>query len=137
MLSPFPYIFACLSLSLLFRQSLLYDSQFNISIRTRLISTSNGQVVAVLTVLSMDLHLLLAASLLDEPLVRTLTCGCQRWGRSISVARGRYCNTVNTGFLHKHDDATGVLWSITLPGIQLGDRLIAATCRWSSWVFTQ
>jgi len=32
-------IFACLSLSLLFRQSLLYDSQFNISIRTRLIST--------------------------------------------------------------------------------------------------
>ena len=40
MLSPFPYIFACLSLSLLFRQSLLYDSQFNISIRTRLISTA-------------------------------------------------------------------------------------------------
>jgi len=39
MLSPFPYIVACLSLSLLFRQSLLYDSQFNISIRTRLIST--------------------------------------------------------------------------------------------------
>jgi predicted membrane metal-binding protein len=39
MLSPFPYIFACLFLSLLFRQSLLYDSQFNISIRTRLIST--------------------------------------------------------------------------------------------------
>jgi hypothetical protein len=39
MLSPFPYIFACFSLSLLFRQSLLYDSQFNISIRTRLIST--------------------------------------------------------------------------------------------------
>ena len=37
--SSFPYIFACLSLSLLFRQSLLYDSQFNISIRTRLIST--------------------------------------------------------------------------------------------------
>jgi hypothetical protein len=35
----FPYIFAFLSLSLLFRQSLLYDSQFNISIRTRLIST--------------------------------------------------------------------------------------------------
>jgi len=39
MLSPFSYIYACLSLSLLFRQSLLYDSQFNISIRTRLIST--------------------------------------------------------------------------------------------------
>jgi len=35
----FPYIFACLSLSLLSRQSLLYDSQFNISIRSRLIST--------------------------------------------------------------------------------------------------
>ena len=34
-------IYSCLSfsLSLLFRQSLLYDSQFNISIRTRLIST--------------------------------------------------------------------------------------------------
>ena len=42
--SSFPYIFACLSLSLLFRQSLLYDSQFNISIRTRLIST---QIAAV------------------------------------------------------------------------------------------
>jgi hypothetical protein len=39
MLSPFPYIFACLSLSLLFRQSLLYDIQFKISIHTRLIST--------------------------------------------------------------------------------------------------
>jgi len=37
--SSIPYIFASLSLSLLFRQSLLYDSQFNISIRTRLIST--------------------------------------------------------------------------------------------------
>jgi hypothetical protein len=43
----FPYIFACLSLSLLFRQSLLYDSQFNISIRTRLISTSSKYVVGV------------------------------------------------------------------------------------------
>jgi len=40
MLSPFAYIFLYVSLSLLFRQSLLYDSQFNISIRTRLISTS-------------------------------------------------------------------------------------------------
>jgi len=39
MLSPFPYICLSFSLSLLFRQSLLYDSQFNISIRTRLIST--------------------------------------------------------------------------------------------------
>jgi hypothetical protein len=39
MLFPFPYIFACLSLSLLLRQSLLYNSQFNISIRTWLIST--------------------------------------------------------------------------------------------------
>jgi hypothetical protein len=38
-LSPFPYICLSFSLSLLFRQSLLYDSQFNISIRTRLIST--------------------------------------------------------------------------------------------------
>ena len=37
--SSFPYIFDCLSLSLLFWQSLLYNSQFNISIRTRLIST--------------------------------------------------------------------------------------------------
>ena len=33
------YIRLSFSLSLLFRQSLLYDSQFNISIRTRLIST--------------------------------------------------------------------------------------------------
>jgi len=33
------YICLSFSLSLLFRQSLLYDSQFNISIRTRLIST--------------------------------------------------------------------------------------------------
>ena len=40
--SSFPYIFACLSLSLLFKQSLLYDSQFNISIRTRLISTCSS-----------------------------------------------------------------------------------------------
>jgi hypothetical protein len=39
MLSPFPYICQSFSLSLLFRQSLLYDSQFNISIRTGLIST--------------------------------------------------------------------------------------------------
>jgi hypothetical protein len=38
----FPIIFACLSLSLLFRQSLLYDSQFNISIRTQLISTCSS-----------------------------------------------------------------------------------------------
>jgi hypothetical protein len=37
--SSFPYIFACRSLSLLLRQSLLYGNQFNISIRTRLIST--------------------------------------------------------------------------------------------------
>ena len=36
------YILACLSLSLLFRQSLLYDSQFNISICTQLISTVSG-----------------------------------------------------------------------------------------------
>ena len=34
------YIRLSFSLSLLFRQSLLYDSQFNISIRTRLISTT-------------------------------------------------------------------------------------------------
>jgi hypothetical protein len=34
------YICLSFSLSLLFRQSLLYDSQFNISIRTRLISTA-------------------------------------------------------------------------------------------------
>jgi len=39
MLSPFPYICLSFSLSLLSRQSLLYESQFNISIRTRLIST--------------------------------------------------------------------------------------------------
>jgi len=43
--SSFPYIFAYLSLSLLFRQSLLYDSQFNISIRTRLISTQIAAVI--------------------------------------------------------------------------------------------
>ena len=35
------YICLSFSLSLLFGQSLLYDSQFNISIRTGLISTSN------------------------------------------------------------------------------------------------
>jgi hypothetical protein len=35
------YICLSLSLSLLFRPSLLYDSQFNISIRTRLISTQH------------------------------------------------------------------------------------------------
>jgi hypothetical protein len=37
------YMFACPSLSLLLRQSLLYDSQFSISIRTRLISTLSGK----------------------------------------------------------------------------------------------
>jgi hypothetical protein len=50
MLSPFPYIFACLSLSLLFRQSLLYDSQFNISIRTRLISTMQMVMMAMVMI---------------------------------------------------------------------------------------
>jgi len=39
MVSPLPYICLCFSLSLFFGQSLLYDSQFNISICTRLIST--------------------------------------------------------------------------------------------------
>jgi hypothetical protein len=40
-------IYICLSFSLLFRQSLLYNSHFNISIRTRLISTSSKYVVGV------------------------------------------------------------------------------------------
>ena len=39
------YICLSFSLSLLFRQSLLYDSQFNISIRTRLISTHLRDIV--------------------------------------------------------------------------------------------
>jgi len=37
------YLCLSLSLSLLFRQSLSYDSQFNISIRTRLISTQKNE----------------------------------------------------------------------------------------------
>jgi len=53
MVSPFPCICLSFSLPLFFRQSLLYDSQFNISIRTGLISTggkplasaSNGNTV--------------------------------------------------------------------------------------------
>jgi hypothetical protein len=42
------YICLSFSLSLLFRQSLLYDSQFNISIRTRLISTGYEPGISVL-----------------------------------------------------------------------------------------
>ena len=45
-------IYSCLPfpLSLPFRQSLLYDSQFNISIRTRLISTTRPYIYMVIQV---------------------------------------------------------------------------------------
>jgi hypothetical protein len=67
------YICLSFSLSLLFRQSLLYDSQFNISIRTRLISTrtkpeAGGEIGSVPSPLSL-VHILVPMACGPNPLV--------------------------------------------------------------------